>query len=313
MDYCYEAEFALEGVGIDTHLKEVPFSLAPDPSGEKAARLNYSFCMPNLSEIEAEEKSKRDVNNFLNFVLLGMYQSGDRSAFSVNFLKIRCSNYKALREAKQPLPMFGEIKFRTFYKINDVTLNRVVGELKKYSAVLPDNIYVAMTFWRTGLSSDDEYSRFEQVWKAFEIFHRTITKSNIIEMASIKQWLTHLLKPADMTNICDLFSKVPNKFAALDLMIRAERCKSALDCLVKQNFTSASGKTNYSKDLALAVTKNNYLETLANTMMCLSKLRNKVFHANIFSDKERQIVFIGCSVLASILRLSFDRYISQLI
>ena len=313
MDYCYEAEFALDGIEISKPLKESHYSLTPDPSHRKRALLTYSFCMPKLSEAAAEEKAKHDVYGLLNFVLLGMHPFEGRSAFSVKFLKIRCTNYVDLRKAKQKLPIFGDIKFSTTYKLADVTLKRVVGELNKYSSVLPQNIYVALTFWRTGLSSDEEYFRFEQVWKAFEIFYRTITKKTDIEITRIRQWLTKIFPPADMQGICMRFSKAPTNFAELGLTIRREGCQSAFDCLVNQNFTSKSGRTNYSQDLAAAQAKGDHLETLANALMCLTKLRNNVFHANIFSDRERRLVFIGCSVLADIVMLGFDSYISQLI
>ena len=105
----------------------------------------------------------------------------------------------------------------------------------------------------------------------------------------------------------DRYSKSMNM--EVDISVAILKCKSAFDCLVKQNFTSSSGKINYSKDLGKSKTVGNHHETLTNALMCLSKLRNNVFHANIFSDKERPLVFVSCSILADILFSAFHYYI----
>ena len=226
-----------------------------------------------------------------------------------NFFEDWCVNYEDLIKAQQQLPSFGNVKFSTYYRFKDITLKGIMNELKKYSPVIQSNVWIALNFWRTGLSSDDEYLRFEQVWKAFEIFYRTTSSKTRIEIASVRSWLTKNLSSGNMQDLCDQYSKRGN--TEIDISVAIQGCQSAFDCLVKQNYTSKSGNINYSKDLKIALAKGNHHEILANTLMCLSKLRNNVFHANIFSDKERPLVFVGCSILADILTSGFLGYINQ--
>jgi len=311
MDYCYEAEFVLEGVRVDKTLKEDNFSIDPDPSSDRRAILKYNFCMAAHSEKEAEDKAIHDVNNLLSFALLGLYQGNGSAGFSAKFLSIGCTNIENLIKAKQQPPMFGKIKFSTFYRFKDKTLKDILKELNKYSSVIPNNIWVALNFWRTGLSSDDEYTRFEQVWKAFEIFYRAIAGRTDVDILEVKNLLTKVLPPSNMQALCSQLSSLKNSEMAINVKILG--CNSPLECLVKQNYTSSSGSTNYSQNLKIALANGNHHEALANTIMCLAKLRNNVFHANIFGDKERPLVFVGNSILEGILISSFLYYIKKVI
>ena len=311
LDYCYEADFVLERIKVDHQLKEGDFSIDPDPASDGRAILKYGFCMATLSEKEAEEKAIHDVDNFLCFALLGLYQGNGSAGFAAKFLSIRCTNFEDLRKTKQQLPMFGKIRFSTFYTFKDKTLRDVLKELNKYSSVIQNNIWVALNFWRAGLSSDDEYTRFEQLWKGFEIFYKAITGSTDVDIGKVKDWLTKVLLSSDMQALCSQLSSRKNP--EMEINVRMLGCNSPFECLVKQNYTSKTGSINYSQNLKLALAKDDYHETLADTMMCLAKLRNNVFHANIFSDKERPLVFVGSSVLSDILTSCFSCYVERLI
>lgn len=311
MDYCYEAEFVLEGVKVDKTLKEGNFSIDPDSSSNRRAILKYDFCMEALSEKGAEDKAIHDVNNFLSFALLRLYQGNGFAGFSAKFRSIKCTNFEDLIKAKQQTPMFGKIRFSTVYKFEDKTLIDVLKELKKYSPVIQNNIWVALNFWRIGLSFDDEYARFDQLWKAFEIFYRAIVRSTDVDISGVKELLTKVLTPSDMKTLCSQLLSL--KELEITINLRILRCNSPLECLVKQNFTSSSGATNYSQNLKDALAKDAPQEALANTIMCLAKLRNAVFHANIFGDGERPLVFVGSAVLADILASCFRCYVSKLI
>jgi hypothetical protein len=306
--YCYQAEFVLDGVKVSRGLKENGFSIDPDPSHDKRAHLRYDFCMANLSEKEAVDKAMQDVNSFLSFALLGLYRGNGASGFSTSFLKIECTNLEDLIKAKLQLPMFNKIRFSSFYEFQDKTLKGVMDGLKQYSHAIPQHIWIALSFWRTGLSSDEEYARFEYLWKAFEIFHRAITRRNDIEVSSVHEWLAKALSPKDMQDLSIRYSGKED--AELAITIRILGCKSALDCLVKQDYSSKSRSTNYSQNLNDAIINRDHCEILTNAIICLGKLRNNVFHANTFSDKERPLVFVGSSILADILASSFHHMLN---
>jgi hypothetical protein len=255
--------------------------------------------MPNLSEKEAEDKAIREGTDFLSFALLGIYLGNGASGFSARFVKIQCVNREELAKAKQQLPMFGSVRFSTVYRFNEKTLKGVIDELEKYSPVISRNIWTALDFWRTGLSSDDVYVRFEQIWEAFEIFYREITGREEIDIAGAQQWLIKVLSHKNLRQLCNKYSVVGVPELAINVKIVGG--KSPLDCLVKQNYSSKSGAINYSKNLEDALARKNYRESLANSLVCLAKLRNHIFHANIFGDQERPLVFICSSILADVL------------
>jgi hypothetical protein len=309
LDYCYEAVFILEGVKVDGSLKGDQFSLEPDPHDDRRAYLKYDFCMPKLSEKEAEDKALREGTDFLSFALLGIYLRNGASGFSAKFVKIQCVNCKELTKAGQQLPMFSNVRFSTVYRFSEKTLKDVIDELEKYSPGISRNIWTALGFWRAGLSSDDVYVRFEQIWKAFEIFYREITGRREIDIAGVQHWLTKVLSPKNLCQLCNQYSVTGD--AELAINVKIAECKSPLDCLVKQNYSSKSGAINYSKNLEDALAKNNYQEILANSLVCLAKLRNQIFHANIFGDQERPLVFVCSSILADVLTSAFLSHINN--
>lgn len=310
MDYCYEAEFALEGVKISKAFTQSGFSLIPSPSSENASILKYSFCMKALSEKEAEDKAKKDVKNFLILALLGTYSGEGASGFSARFVKIACTNYYELIKARMAPPLFGQLRISRFYNYSDATIAKVVETLNKYSTSINSTMWASFSFWFNGLSVEDEYDRFDRIWKSFEISYREVTKEKNVTIEGVRLWMQKKLSQTLMTDICNSYLKPKN--SELVLSVAIQRCKSAFDCLIKQNFKSDSGKSNYSMDLSKALNNGTWDEALVNATICIAKLRNKVFHANIFSDDERSLVFISSSLVADVMFWSFHYMINQL-
>ena len=177
------------------------------PVSKESSKLAYTFCTQKLSELEAERKAIIDVNRFLDFLFLGVYLGQGCQSFSITFLKIDCVNIAKLIEAKQKLPFFGNFHFSTSYNLNDKTLVGVTQAFNKLSHKINDKMWVSLHFWRSGLSQKDEYVRFDQIWKAFEISYRVSVRKRHVDYSGSTSWVKKGLSPKGMKEICDTFSK----------------------------------------------------------------------------------------------------------
>lgn len=304
LDYCYRADFALSGIIVNKKLKKDSFELAPDPESKDSAILKYFFCMPNLSEVEAEQKAINDVDKFLSFFFLGLSMGNGVRAFSTKFLKIECTNYLELVTARKETPMFEHFLFPATYRIDERTLEVITNSFNKYSRAVKDTYWVSANFWRSGLATVEEYQRYDHVWKSFEIFHRELTGKNEISLRSCRNWVSKALSPQGIIDLGESFSKAEDN--EIGLNVKLLKCSSAIECIATRVVAvSKSGRINYSQNLSNATIAKNWNEALANLLVCLAKLRNKIFHANVYSNRDRPLVSVGALVLADIMNSAF--------
>lgn len=174
-------------------------------------------------------------------------------------------------------------------------------------------IFRVLHLLRQSVLEEDKYDRLSKVWRGFNALYRHVAggsqpgESNRIRNFAIylhgtkSDWLKKIIEEYWTT----LPRTVTNPDYLVHIMIK-KNWASVMNCLIKQGFEARD--TNYSQDLAAAVSNRDSKAALESALLCIYIERNKVMHGEIISEEEREVLYVCAAFLQRIIAVALNEF-----
>jgi hypothetical protein len=317
LKYLWVATFTLHNVSISDNVRFDGFSVESHPeSSEKAPKVlvTYRFATEDYDP-NVYRETKEKIERFLDITSFNSALQGTDLRQIMTDFDMSLDNWIELHQAGKFVPSKGT---HTFHNTGKWTQHFAEIELdwaerlgKGHNS---DVLFRIMRLLRLSIWESDEYDRFSMVWKSFNAFYNHVYGSRKhSELARIHFFADKLLATnskwlkAVVEEYWTPFPKptpLGNYLTWVLVMVRGSQ--NVLDDLSKQNLTMKG--INYSKRVLEAIKTSSLQEALQSALSCIYVERCRVEHGEIYSEEERDLLYICATILQRIIAVGLNEY-----
>lgn len=319
MKYLWAARFTLHNVVIRETLHFDGFSVKTHSgSNDKEPRVTvtYRFATETFDP-NIYKRTKEKIERFLDIVCFNSSLAGVDLREIMTDFDLNLTNRLELHKLRQEVPAKGTF---TFHYTGEWSKDFAPKSLNRSERLGKNSdsevLFRVLRLLRLSLWESDEYERFSKAWKSFNAFYnhvygkrrRSDSELRRIQLfaqrllASNSKWLKSVVQEYSAP-----FPKPTPIRDYLTFILTSRNSSSLMNDLCKQNFTSERG-INFSKKLEEAVKSANLEETTKNALSCIYIERNKVEHAEVYSEDERDLLYICSTFIQRIIAIAFNEF-----
>jgi len=297
---------SVDGLEIKSHPKS--------SNGSHMVSVTYRFATQG-PPLDFFQHAKKIIERFLDVSSCNLALHGFDVREVLEEFDVEIENLKELLRARVHPPTRVSFSFRSWSKWTKDFVQASWDWSKKLESHKDAEIlFRILRLLRQSILEDDEYDRLSKVWRGFNAFYNHLARNpRLSEIDKIRNFAKSLysknsdwLKKAIEEN-WTLLPKPTPLTSYLTNVLAEGNYESVMDCLINQDFKVRKG-TNYSQDLAAAVSVKDMMVTLESALLCVYVERNKVMHGETISDEERGLLYVCAAFLQRIVAIGLNEF-----
>ncbi len=314
--YRWKASFTLHNVLVEKPFTFDGFRIAMHAKSTKenpVVLVTFHFTTESYDQ-NIFRTTKEKIERLLDVTAVNSVLTGVDLREIMTDFDLTLENWTDIHLAGMEAPSKSSFTFRNTGGWTEAFVLHCLGHAEELAKV-PDSpvLFRILRLLRLSVWDSDEYERFSKAWRSFNALYNHIRRSRKGSEISRIEFFADKLLATDskwLKGIIESYCSSPPGRPIQDYLtfiLATRNSENLLQDLAKQNFVDENG-VDHSARLSKWIGARDIGKALKSALSCTYVERNRVLHGEVYSDEERDLLYICSAFLQRIISVALNEF-----